>query len=283
MGLFDDVISAHTANQTVATPSTSGSTSSSGGTSGQGDDSIIIIDDTISAPAPSVRDSISFFDNNTVAVEETAAPVVITEPVVPEGIISFSDEPAIISAIDPEVTFITEEPKTETITDVQDLNQLLVQVNSKEEDKVPMVEDTMFVLEPAVETATVQEKTVDLFSTPTDTPMMDMFSTSVVENITTFAPVQSEVKIESKPLENPLDILDDSISKLEALNANHDLVRQEREQEIEKRNQAITEFNKQIATLKKENVAINKEIDKIDQEKSRVIDMIKLFQSQKAA
>jgi hypothetical protein len=80
----------------------------------------------------------------------------------------------------------------------------------------------------------------------------------------------------AKTLEDPNAILNESITRLDSLHANHELVKQEKIEEV-------ANINKQIAALKKEGAQLGKEIDQINAQQEKVIDMKKLFESQKAA
>ena len=80
----------------------------------------------------------------------------------------------------------------------------------------------------------------------------------------------------AKPLEDPNAILNESIARLDALNDNHELVKQAKIEEV-------ANINKQIAALKKEGAQLGKEIDQINAQQEKVAEMKKLFESQKAS
>lgn len=188
-------------------------------------------------------------------------PEIKAEPVVEESsadLIVFDDAPVVVSEEVRQEPVMVSEIKDETFA----FSSLLAQAN--EEVKTEKQAPSFFAEETITPVKSEQKEEINFF----DTPVADV-------------PV---AKIEEvKPLEDPNSILEASIVRLESLNANHDLVKQGKESEIEAKNVSITELNKQISALKKEITGLNKEIDKIDQDKARVADMIKLFQSQKAA
>lgn len=255
MGLFDDIIKDQTAT------ATSPATQSTGGT--QQDDSILIIDDAMpTAVENTLAETTSFISLDT----QTVAPAA---PVETADLIVFDDVPA--APTTPVVTSVEEmsapvEAKDETF----ELSSLLAQANEETETK----QAPSFFAEETIAAPVVEEKTSSFLSFAEES-----LSEPVVEA------KKEEVTVSSvaRPLEDPNAILDASIAQLESLNANHELVKQGKQSDIEAKNNAIADLNKQVAALKKEITGLNKEIDKIDLEKARVNDMIKLFQSQKAA
>ena len=181
--------------------------------------------------------------------------VSVSEP--SADLIVFDDAPSIVTMSEKNETVETIESTGETLV----LSELLAKANEETDKQAP----SFFAEETVAAPAPVEKATVD-----------DMFSFDMP------APVVSE-KLEVKPLEDPNSILEASIKQLQSLGENHDLVKQGKEDKIASLNQTIADLNKQVASLKKEITGINKEIDSIDSEKARVTDMIKLFQSQKAA